>query len=159
MAKKKNQIPFYLSVASIALAAIAIVMIFLPAIVAEEMDTTYTGLQVVFGYSDKIVGQEVDVWKFSFMNFLTYAALIAGLVLSVLNLKGGNKLFGLIATACFVVAAVFFFSTVGFTVPASDYIDSEDLKEFFTLGAGPIIGAICSILAAGASGYNLVKGK
>lgn len=157
MAKKNKKIPFYLSVATIALAAIAILTIVMPAIVWDKMEQAYSGLEVTFGCKEEIVGKEVEVFKFSFMNFLPYLLLIGGIVLTVMNLKGGSGLFKIVSAACFVVAAVLFFMVVGNTVPNSDYVTGEELKEVFEMGAGAIIGAICSILAAGVSVFNWIR--
>lgn len=157
MAKKKNKTLFYLSVAAIAFAAISLIALFLPTIVWKDSDKSYTGLQIAFGYKTKVLGSEIGVFKFSIMNVLTYVLAIGGIVLTLMNAKGKSKLFSLLATACFVVSAVFFFSAIGFTVPASDYVTNETLKKTFELGAGAIVGGICMILAAVCSVGKLLK--
>ena len=70
MAKKKNvnnkQIA---TLVSVLLGVIAVIMIFLPAIGVKDSETTYTGLQIVFGYSEKTVLGTAEFFAFSFMNF------------------------------------------------------------------------------------------
>ena len=139
------------------LGVVAIVMLFLPAVVAGE--NSFNGLKAVFGWTKttkSIVGTiETEMLKFSFMNLLSYILVAVGVVLSVLTFLGkGNKFFALIAAACFIVAAVFFFCTIPFTVVADGWNKlasaiGGNIKEGWKLGAGPIIAAICSILAAG----------
>ncbi len=79
MAKKKSkkQISSIVSLISAALGIVALVMIFLPAIGVKDTETTYTGLQIVFGYKGTT---GVTIFEFSFMNLLTYLLVIAGVV-------------------------------------------------------------------------------
>lgn len=140
------------------LGVVAIVMLFLPAVVLSE-DVSYNGWQVMFGYTEtnKVFGSEMktEVLAFSFMNLLSLILVAVGVVLSVLTFLGkGNKFFALIAAACFIVAAVFFFLTLTFATAGKGLtldgtLAQEKIKEGWKLGAGPIIAAICSILAAG----------
>lgn len=139
------------------LGIIAVIMIFLPAVATG--DDSFNGIKAVFGWTEKteFLGSTIEtkLLSFSFMNLLTYLLAIAGVVLSVLGIMGkGSKLFTLIATVCFAVAAVFFFCTIAFTVVEEGWSDlasalGGDIKESWKLGVGSIIGGICSILAAG----------
>ena len=135
-----------------ALGLVALLMLFLPAVTTAE--TSYNGLKVVFGYTEEtktIVSTiKTVILEFSFMNLLTYLLVIGGIVLSILNKNGKNKLFFLIATACFIVAAILFLCTVSLTVINPDLVKlavGYDIKETWKLGAGAIIAAITSILA------------
>lgn len=143
-----------------ALGVIAIIMLFVPAVVVGE-DTSYNGWQAMFGYTKttEALGKEIktEILAFSFMNLLSLILVAAGIVLCVLSFLGkGNKFFAFIAAACFIVAAVFFFLTLAFTMAGSSItldgnLAQEKVKEGWKLGAGPIIAAILSILAAGSS--------
>ena len=162
MAKKqKLDLGLIATFVAILLGVVAVITLFLPAIAIEEMETTYTGLQVAFGYTKETeVFNSViktEVFEFSFMNLLTYILAIVGVVFTVLGFLGkGGKFATLIATIAFVLAGVFFLLTVAFTIPAVDESLVEKLKETFKLGVGAIIGAICSFLSAIASGYKLL---
>ena len=111
--------------------------------------STYTGAQVTFGYTAKAEAglgtASLEVWKFSFLNLLTYILLLAGMVFALLALFGKlGKISAFVAAACFLVAGVFFFCSVPFTVPASEKATMEGWK----LGAGAIVGGVLAILSA-----------
>lgn len=167
MAKKKNvnnkQIA---TLVSVLLGVIAVIMIFLPAIGVKDSETTYTGLQIVFGYSEKTVLGTAEFFAFSFMNLLTYILAIAGVVFAVLSYLGkGSKFASLIALVAFAIAGVFFFLQVAFCVP-NEGLESivsgmgglfgkeTSIKDSLSLAVGSIIGAIASILSALAMAYN-----
>lgn len=146
-----NKIKKFAPLAAAVAAVIALIMIFLPAIVVEE--ETYSGLKVIFGYTEKESGMgitlKVEVFAFSFMNLLTYLLVIAGGVCGVLAfMKSDKPIFTWIAAACLALAGIFFFCSVGFTVLSKDLVDLGATKENFKLGAGAIIGGIVSILGA-----------
>lgn len=157
MAKKKTNYMSYLPLAAVLLGIVAIVMLFVPAVVASE-DVSYTGLQVVFGYSEKtdIFGSQLvtEMLSFSFMNLLPYILVLVGVVCCVLAfMNPKNKLFAFVAFVCFVVAAVFFFLAVSFTIPAEGWEElagalNTDIKADWTLGAGAIVAGITSALSA-----------
>ncbi|MBR2903242.1 MAG: hypothetical protein IKC37_01210 [Clostridia bacterium] len=145
------------------LGLVAIVMIFCTAMVnAEDANEVYAGWQVVFGYSLATkVGNSTTytpIFAFSFMNLVPYILVLGGIALSVLLFLGkGNKILFWVAVALFAVAAVFFFLTwVGAIREPSmlgDYVvkSGEELKQALTIGFGPIVAGICSILAAAAA--------
>ena len=152
-----KKIEKFIPLIAAALGVVAIIMLFLPAVVISE-DVSYNGWHAMFGYTETkdvpLVGEKkFEYLAFSFMNLLTLILVAAGIVLCVLSFLGkGNKFFAFIAIACFIVAAVFFFLTVAFTTAGAVYtIDGnfaqEKVKEAWKLGAGPIIGGILSILA------------
>lgn len=149
-------------VAAAVLALAAIFLLFAPVVAFEVGDevVSYNGWQAIFGLSETKsgLGGEVTIeyLKFSFMNLLTLILLAVGIVLAVLSFLGkGNKFFAFIAVACFIVAGVFFFLTVAFTVAGGAYstnilgqeLSQAEAKKGWTLGAGAIIGGILSILA------------
>lgn len=146
-----NKIKKFAPLAAAVAAVIALIMIFLPAIVVEE--ETYSGLNVIFGYSEKresaLITLETEIFAFSFMNLLTYLLVIAGGVCGVLAfIKSDKRIFAWIAAACLLVAGIFFFCSVGFTVLSKGLVDLGVTKENFKLGAGAIVGGIVSILGA-----------
>ncbi len=139
------------------LGLISIFLMFAPAI-SYTLDVgiakgtqTYTGAQIAFGYTEKseVLGQtiEAQIFKFSFMNFLPYVLALAGVVLAVLSVFFKCKYIAPVAAGCFLVAGVFFFCAVPFTVPAGE----NATMEGFTLAAGAIVSGIFSILSAALS--------
>jgi hypothetical protein len=156
--KKKIDVGNISTLVSVLFGIIAVIMIFLPAIAIKDSETTYSGLQVAFGYTEttKALGLTVsaEIFAFSFMNLLTYVLAIVGVVFVILGYLGkGGKFAAFIATIAFALAAIFYFCSVAFCVVGAD-INSVlgalggNLKDSFVLGAGSIIGGICSILAA-----------
>lgn len=166
MAKSKKGIMSLLPVIAAGLGLIALITIFMPAIAMKEAvrgAEPINGLKAAFGYSEKFGNASVKVLNFSFMNTLAYLLVLVGAGLSALTyFKGENKLFTLIAAGCFVVATILFFCFVPF---AGWLEETKDLwqamkkspADFYKLEIGPILGAICSLLAAGASAVSIVK--
>lgn len=154
MAKRKSSVGKPLSFVAAVLGLAAVVMLFLPAIGIKDTDTTYTGLQITFGYKESLLGFEYTVFNFSFMNLLTYILAVVGIVFSVLSAMGkGSKFAAFIAAAAFAVSGVFFFLSVSYTLPnedASKIISfvGGDIKDALTLAYGAIIGGVASLLAA-----------
>lgn len=154
MAKRKSNLGKPLSFVAAVLGLVAVVMLFLPAIGIKDTDTTYTGLQITFGYKESLLGFEYTVFDFSFMNLLTYILAVVGIVFSVLSAMGkGSKFAAFIAVAAFAVSGVFFFLSVSYTLPnedASKIISfvGGDIKDALTLAYGAIIGGVASLLAA-----------
>jgi len=154
MAKRKSSVGKPLSFVAAVLGLVAVVMLFLPAIGIKDTDTTYTGLQITFGYKESLLGFEYTVFDFSFMNLLTYILAVVGIVFSVLSAMGkGSKFAAFIAAAAFAVSGVFFFLSVSYTLPnedASKIISfvGGDIKDALTLAYGAIIGGVASLLAA-----------
>ena len=162
MAKKKKkilnkQLKGILSIAGILLGLFAIITAFLPAIAIKDSDTTYTGLQLAFGVKESatILGNTITavIFEFSIMNLLTYAFLLGGVVFSVLSfINRGGKFASFIAMALTLVAGIFFFLTISFSLPGEGLKDLASLfggnvKESFVLAVGSIIGAITSLLS------------
>lgn len=154
MAKRKSNLGKPLSFVAAVLGLAAVAMLFLPAIGIKDTDTTYTGLQITFGYKESLLGFEYTVFNFSFMNLLTYILAVVGIVFSVLSAMGkGSKFAAFIAVAAFAVSGVFFFLSVSYTLPnedASKIISfvGGDIKDALTLAYGAIIGGVASLLAA-----------
>ncbi len=160
MAKKKilnKELKGILSIAGIILGAIAVIMMFLPAIGIKDSETTYTGLHLAFGYktTKEILGSTVTTvhFDFSFMNLLTYLLLIGGVVFSVLSfINRGGRFASFIAMGLTLVAGVFFFLTISFCIPNADLSKiytffGDNFKNYLVLSAGSITGGITSILS------------
>lgn len=170
MAKKKanKQINAIVAFVAAVLGVAAICMMFLPAIGIKDTDTTYTGMQVAFGYTEvtklPIVGTEIKAtyFNFSFMNLLTYLLALVGVVFSVLAALGkGSKFANFVAAAAFGVAGVFFFLTVQYSIPNTDIQKiftslGGDIKNSLTLAYGAIVGGVLSLVAALANLAKLV---
>lgn len=170
MAKKKanKQINVIVAFVAAVLGVAAICMMFLPAIGIKDTDTTYTGMQVAFGYTEvtkvPVIGTEIKttIFNFSFMNLLTYLLALVGVVFSVLAALGkGSKFANFVAAAAFGVAGVFFFLTVQYSIPNEDLqkIFSSlggDIKANLTLAYGAIVGGVLSLVAALANLAKLV---
>lgn len=141
----------YAPLVAVLAAVIALVMIFLPALAVEK--ETYNGIKAVFGYSKKSTQGsftvQQEILKFSVMNLLTYVLVIVGGLCAFLSAKDSKKtIFSLIAAICLLVAGVFFFLTVNFTVIPENPLDLTAKDIGFELGVGAIIGGIVSIIGA-----------
>ena len=156
---KKNSVTKYAGFAAILLALASIGFMFAPAIVYGTGDdpTTYSAFQAMFGYTATTTYGKLSYTKamldFSFMNLLTLILLAAGIVFSVLKMISGKnaKLFTLITTACFIVAGVFLFMVITYTIPHVSDNAAEKLldlsKDSMKLGWGAIVSAICALIA------------
>ena len=116
----------------------------------KEADANVSGIMAIFGDKEK-------EYKASFWCILAVILLVVAVVCSILSyVKPENKLFARIAAACFAVAAIFLFSTKGFSLTAND---AKEAADMYKLGAGPIIAGILSILGAGAVVCPVVLNK
>lgn len=166
---KKGGIVKYTGFASLLFSVAAICMIFLTAIVykvSEEADpTNYTGLQVIFGFTETQVSignmkYETEWFKFSFMNLLPYILIAAGLVLTLLKILGGSrsKLLSIICAACFVAGGILAFFTVNFAIVGSEQLTDLPLldKEYMSLGIGSVLCGVFAIIAGAAKAMEFV---
>lgn len=172
MAKKKIDLGMIATLCAAVLGVVAIIMLALPAVKVIDSETAYKGTEIVFGLkkTELIVG-EVVYFEFSFMNLLTYLLAIVGVVFIILGFLGkGGKFASFIATVAFLLAGIFFFLQVALCVPGEgieNFVSGiggllgkdGSVKDGLELGAGAIIGGICSILAAVASGYKAFIAK
>ncbi len=144
MAKLKKVGP----VVAIVLGVVAIIMLFLPAITytAGGEKYNYSGFKVMFGYKETYAGITMEVFKFSFGNFLVLLLTVVGIVFAVLAKLGKlGKISPIVAAVAFLVAGILFFCMKSM-IAGSDEV-KETVKEF-SLGAGAVIGGILSIIAA-----------
>jgi len=163
---KKSEMSKFATLIATVLGVVAVIMMFLPAIAVKDTETTYTGLQIAFGYAESgLLNKTVTVFNFSIMNLLTYALAIVGVVFVILGYLGkGSKFATLIATVAFIVSGIFFFLSIGFCLPNEDASSivgflGGNIKDAYVLGIGSIVGGICSILAGVASFVKIAVSK
>ena len=131
---------------------LAFCMMFLDAVTytgkAFGSEFSFTGSQLAFGDKLEEGAVEVETLKFNIMTLLGFALPLIGGVLALLFKNG--LITKIVTTACFVVGAVFLFSTTGFTAISL----TQDVKDLITLAydeklaVGPILGGIFAILGA-----------
>lgn len=142
------------------LAVVALVMVFVPALGVNNSNTTYSGLNVIFGC--KVANGNADLFYFSFMNLLTYILVLAAIVLIILKFVFKKRmLFNLLIALILVVAGIFFFLTKQFTLlnesavnvtnfasAVSQLLGGGSFKamDAFYLAAGPIVSGILVII-------------
>ncbi len=150
MNKKTKKLLFICCEVVFAVAAFC--MLFVPAVGIKDAEETFSGMNVTFGYSEKVLIAEVKVLEFSFMNLLTYIFAVAAAVLAVLKLfVKDSKVITLVVAALLIVAGVFFFLTVQFTIVNSDATKvvaafGANVKDALTLGIGSILGGVFALL-------------
>lgn len=169
-AKQSKQLGKLLAFASAIVGLVAVIMIFLPQIVAanENSDTAYNGIAIAFGKTlyDKLgITSKID---FSFLNLLCYLLVVVGLVLTVLQICGicKSKLVTFISAIAFIAGGILFFFALNFStitnsgsvsLPFLGEISSKGTHKFaeantenytaWKLGTGAIVGGITAILA------------
>jgi hypothetical protein len=148
----KKYLDKIVAIAAIVLAIVSLCMIFAPAAVCTDLDSSFTGANLIFGYSktEKVLVTTTTVDYFSFSaNFITFILLIVGIVALVLALLGiFKKITVIVAFATLLVAGIFYFLMLQLCVP-SDV--TKLVFDQYSLGAGAIVGGIFAILSALAS--------
>lgn len=154
MAKKKKSsvgLIFYLVACVLGIAAVC--MMFLRAVAVPdvktafgtvETDAGFTGLEVIFGYEE----EGVKGLAFSFMALLPYLLVVAGIVLTVVNLlkkKGG--LLNYVSVGLFVVGGILMFLMPSFMAFADTVAGAVLEKVEYELAVGSILAGVLSILA------------
>ncbi len=145
--KKFTKYLKYADLAMAGLALISLIMIFIPAV--SYKDTSYSGWNLIFGHSETtsgILSATINYFSFSFLNLLTVILTLGVIACSVISYIKKNELFYLIATACALVAAIFFLLMKVFAIPAESVL-MEAYIDNASLSAGPIIAAVCLFLA------------
>ncbi len=173
MAKKKNVNLTTVIVAALAL--VALIMMFLPALSYKSGDTVknFSTFNALFGKTireDK-VGSRVTytlAFKFNFVTLLACLFILIGLVVSVLNVFGilNNKLIGLVVCILLIVAAVLMLVLCDITpVVSHDIVTDKDTVDKFSalpdakLGTGAIIAGITAGLAGLVSVWKAAYNK
>lgn len=143
--KKKNLLSQYGNFAILIFTVAVIVAFFLQnaKITSEWFGVLgeFSGMQLAFGYSEKVASISVAVLDFSIMALLAYLLPVAGLVLTFL-FKDGGFIINIVTLACFVVGAVLLFLIPSFAIVGGQAV------EGLSLGYGAIIGAVASALSA-----------
>lgn len=147
---KKNLKYFIPGAIALVLGIVAFCMMFLPAVTYTDKlgltNFSIKGSQLTFG--DKLENFDVETLNFNIMMLLGFGLPLIGGVLALLFKNG--LITKIITTACFVVGAVFLFSTTGFTAISM----TQDAKDLLLLGyneslaVGPIVAGVVSIIGA-----------
>lgn len=153
---KKAQI---FSFCTIALAALGLILY----MVLDAVKDYATGAQVVFGAKSLDAVLLTGGLKFSFLLFLGFIFVIAGIVITILPLVGVKaKLFPVVAMACFIVAAIFAFLSVTCAVVYVEALGKTSTSmgiDNGKLGIGAILAGIFYICAACTSALPVVLKK
>lgn len=142
-------------VLAIVFGLISVAMIFCPAVVLDfedligaELMFGVDGLKTTFGWEVEISHfREVEMFEFSFLQLLTYALPLVGVISLCYAVNNDSKSAVSFAILCFLVGALLFF----LSTQTLEFADKETKKEFEDcgeLGAGAIIGGISCLLAA-----------
>ena len=169
--KKKSGLGTLLALVGALLALAAVFMMFLPAASIKDTDTTFTGIQMTFGYSKDAGLGTLELFGFSFMNFLPYILVLAGIAFSVLTVLGKlGKIAPLLSAVCYLGAGILFLLAVVCCVPNADleklvnvggsiFGEKVSVRDCLALGVGAILAGVLSILASLCSAAALVIKK
>ena len=170
--RKKSTLGLVFSAGAVLFAIAAVCMMFLNAVElvsGENVLAQYTGVQVAFGYSETypIIG-EVKFLNFSIMNLLPYILALAGAVVALLAaLSKKSFLLNIIAVACFVAAAVFFFTAASYVsvagsegsgtlnVLVKNIVDALKDGDNLKIAIGSLLGGVFSVVAAACSALKI----
>jgi hypothetical protein len=158
----KKYLDKIVAIAAIVLAIVSLCMIFAPAATNSDLDLSYTGANLTFGYTYEttLLGTKISTKVFDFSaNIVTLILLVVGIVALVLALLGKfTKVTPIVAAVALLVAGIFFFLMIQFCSPNTSSLSGDakteaikNAKEALTLGAGAIVGGIFAILSALAS--------
>lgn len=147
MQKKK-----LLNVVAAGLFLVALILWFaVPAIARTQPEVSYTFLDLAFGRTGTLLGVEVIIFKFSFLNFLVLLLLLAGVGLSVgrLVVKSleKNKLLGFVILALGLVSVVLLALLKNFAVMPNVDEPAKALEAYKLTG-----GAVVALVLAGLGG-------
>ena len=158
MAKKKKVMMFVPGAIACVLGIAAFCMMFLDAVTytGKLLGSTASvkGMLVAFGgkTEDGLFSLVTSVknfeFKFNIMTTLGFGLPLIGGVLALIFKNG--LITKIVTTACFVVGAVFLFSTVGFMSISLDENVKTVIDGVYTakLAAGPIVGGVLAIIGA-----------
>jgi hypothetical protein len=122
-----------------------------PAIARTQPEVSYTFLDLAFGRTETLLGVEVIIFKFSFLNFLVLLLLLAGVGLSVgrLVVKSleKNKLLGFVILALGLVSVVLLALLKNFAVMPNVDEPAKALEAYKLTG-----GAVVALVLAGLGG-------
>ena len=168
--KKSSTLSLALSAGAVLFAIVAVCMMFVNAATVDVKltEVNFTGAQLAFGYKETIGSKDFEILSFSFMNLLPYLLALGGGVVAVLAALGKKSfLFNVIATACFVAAAIFFFTAITYITVANtagegllnqawkSVVESIRNSENVKLAIGSILGGVFSVIAAACSALKI----
>ena len=151
---KKNLKLFIPGAIALVLGIVAFCMMFVDAVTYSVKllgsEFSFTGMKLAFGGEIEVVsGVSIDALEFNIMTTLAFILPLVGGVLALLFKNG--LITKIITTACFVLGAVFLFSTTGFTAIS---LGGQDAKDALTavceekLAVGPIVAGVLSVIGA-----------
>ena len=128
---------------SVIIGILASLMIILPVLVLKDSETSYTGLQVAFGYEFTNLGSWASgEIAFNPIVLLAFVLPLAGSIMLILSKRGY-----LISTIMFAAAAILIFMIPEFTkVTVTVLGNANEIDVEWTYGLGLIIAASLSIL-------------
>lgn len=155
--KKSSSMPLYLSVAILVLVVLGIILfLFLNATVLNTgdlgdyieglSDSGFTGMQVVFGYTESTEGViefSMEILGFSFVALLPLVFAFVGVILNITK----SKLISLIGVLFLVAGAIMMLFTSNYLVWGELFASVAELLEF-NAGIGSYLGLACFGLAA-----------
>ncbi len=152
----KKQQNGHLKPLNVVIGFFALVMILLPALVLKDTETSYTGLEIGFGKEFASLG----TWASGEIAFNP-------LVLLAFVLPFVGSLIPLFMTKGFMVSTIFFIASIillvmipeltTVTVTLLDTVTEIDVE--WTMGLGPILAALFSIVGVGLGMFSIYKGK
>lgn len=165
--KKKNLLAMGVPALAALLGLVTVILLCAPGL-APNSDLQDFGAKGSVSLAKLAFGSKDDGLAFSFLIFLPYVLVLAGVAFNVLSVLGkGGKIAPVVATACYLVAGVLFFlvmQTYCIYVPENTldavkdtYVEAAKkvIKETMTLGVGAILSGVFAILSAIASAGGL----
>lgn len=127
----------------------------LPAVQPKNGVATYTFLDMTFGKTTTLLGVELVIFKFSFLNLLTVILMLGAFAVAVLRFlgKGIMKSRAFIVFALAVLALVFVILSKQFVVMTNQDVKDAFIKDYTLTG-----GAIAIAVLAGLGGVSAVLG-
>ena len=178
--KKSSTLSLALSAGAVLFAIVAVCMMFVNAVELVSDDSVlqqFSGLEIAFGTEHKfVIGEgtllettlKLQLFEFSFMNLLPYLLALAGGVVAVLAALGKKSfLLNVISAACFVAAAIFFFTAASYVSVAGsegsgalnafvkNIVDALKDGDNLKIAIGSILGGVFSAIAAVCSALKI----
>lgn len=142
------------SLINLIIGVLATLMIFMPVLVLKDYETTYTGLEIVFG-RDLISLGSLGSGQIEF-NPLIILAFLLPFIAAIIPLfyKRGF----IVSTVLYIVAIIFMFMLPQSTSVTMTILgNTTEIDVVWSYGIGLIFAAILSMLGAMLNGYNLLK--
>lgn len=173
--RKKSTLGLVFSAGAVLFAIAAVCMMFADAVKLVSGDSVleqFSGLEIAFGTEHKfVIGEgtllettlKLQLFEFSFMNLLPYLLALAGAVVALLAaLSKKSFLLNIIAVACFVAAAVFFFTAASYVsvvgadnAAVKNIVDALKDGDNLKIAIGSLLGGVFSIVAAACSALKI----